>query len=447
MTRRARSRATLAFACLAFACGDDDPSSDDDTGTSADDDDDDGPTLSATDPSADDDDGPGSTSAADGPTTDPDTGPSTTTGEPPIVEPCDEGDGQCIFRFDTFGDEQLWTDVLRLHELVQGLPPTMALGVGLKVDAAAVPAEVLAEADLEDPATTVALLELDAVVGVMATVEDGTITRIGITCALCHSTVDDSVAPGIGARLDGWPNRDLDPGAILALTPGIGTFAESLGADPAMAAAALTSWGPGRYDARFNQDLMSSPVLIPPAYGLADVELETYTGEGPVSYWNAYVAVTQMGAHGNFVDEELGIEIMHDPDLVTSKLPALRDYQFSLEAPPPPDDSFDAEAAERGQALFEGDAQCSTCHSGSAFSDAPMLHTAEEVGMDPVEASRSKTGMYRTTPLKGAWQHPPYFHDGSAATFADVVDHYDALLSLGLSENERSDLAAYLSSL
>ncbi len=447
MTRRARSRATLAFACLVLACGDDDPEmDDDDTGTSADDDDDDGPTTpTATDPSVDDD---GSdTVVDDGPTTGVDTGADSTTGEPPVVEPCDENDGQCIFRFDTFGDEQLWTDVLRLHELVQGLPPTMALGVGLKVDAEAVPADVLASADLEDPATTVALLELDAVVGVMATVEDGTVTRIGITCALCHSTVDDSVAPGIGARLDGWPNRDLDPGAILALTPGIGTFAESLGADPKMAGAALTSWGPGRYDARFNQDLMSAPVLIPPAYGLADVELETYTGEGPVSYWNAYVAVTQMGAHGNFVDEELGIEIMHDPDLVTPKLPALRDYQFSLAAPPPPDDSFDAEAAARGQDLFEGDAQCSTCHSGDAFSDAPMLHTAEEVGMDPTEASRSKTGMYRTTPLKGAWSHPPYFHDGSAATFDDVVDHYDALLSLGLSNDERSDLVEYLKSL
>src|SRR5690349_2945645 len=307
MTHRAGSQWTLVLGCLAIACGDDEPANDDGSETTAadDDDDDDGPTLSATDPSADDD---GSdTSADDGPsTTGVDTSGGSTTGEPPVVEPCDENDGQCIFRFDTFGDEQLWTDVLRLHELVQGLPPSMALGVGLKVDADAVPADVLASADLEDPATTVALLELDAVVGVMATVEDGTITRIGITCALCHSTVDDSVAPGIGARLDGWPNRDLDPGAILALTPGIGTFAESLGAEPKMAGAAPTNWGPGRYDARFNQDLMSAPVLIPPAYGLADVELETYTGEGPVSYWNAYVAVTQMGAQGNFTDEELG---------------------------------------------------------------------------------------------------------------------------------------------
>lgn len=450
MTRRARSRATLAFSCLALtlACGDDD--SDDDGASASEDDDgdddDSATTPTATDPSADDDaddddddDGPGTTGT--------ETGTDSTTGEPPVVEPCDVDDGQCIFRFDTFGDEQLWTDVLRLHELVQGLPPTMALGVGLKVDADAVPADVLASADLEDPATTVALLELDAVVGVMAEVENGTITKIGITCALCHSTVDDSVAPGIGARLDGWPNRDLNPGAIIALTPGLETYTDSLGVDVETASAALMSWGPGRYDARFNQDLMSAPVLIPPAYGLADVELETYTGEGPVSYWNAYVAVTQMGAHGNFVDEELGIEIMNDPDLVTPKLPALRDYQFSLAAPPPPDDSFDPEAAERGDELFEGAAQCSTCHSEPAYSDAPMLHTAEEVGMEPIEASRSKTGMYRTTPLKGGWSHPPYFHDGSAATYEDVVEHYDALFELGLSAEERSDLVAYLLSL
>jgi len=445
---RTRSSAILALAVLGLACGDDDePDLDDGADDStADDGDDDGPstvTADATTATS----APG-TETGDGMTTGVDeTSGGSTTGGPPVREPCDIEDGRCIFRYDTFGDEQLWTDVLRLHELVQGLPPTMALGVGLKVDADAVPADVLASADLEDPATTLALLELDAVVGVMAEVEDGTITRIGITCALCHSTVDDSVAPGIGARLDGWPNRDLDPGAIIALTPGLSTYAESLGVDAATAAAALTSWGPGRYDARFNQDLMSAPVLIPPAYGLAEVELEAYTGEGPISYWNAYVAVTQMGAQGNFSDAELGIDIMHDPDLLTSKLPALRDYQFSIAAPPPPDGSFDAEAAARGQLLFAGVAQCSTCHSGPAFTDAPTLHAPEEVGMDPTEAARSKTGLYRTTPLRGAWQHPPYFHDGSAATFADVVAHYDALFELGLTEGERADLAAYLASL
>ena len=360
-------------------------------------------------------------------------------------EGCSVDDGQCIFRHDTFGDEQLWTDALRLHELAQGLTPTLALGVGLKVDATAVPADVLMNADLEDPATTVALLELDAVVGVKATVEDGQVTRIGITCALCHSDVDDSVAPGIGERRDGWPNRDLDPGLIISLTPGLPDYLTGLGLDPDMVVPIYASWGPGRYDARFNQDLMSAPVLIPPAYGLAEVPLETYTGEGPISYWNAYVAVTQMGAQGNFSDPELGLDIMHTPDLVTDKLPALADYQHSLMAPAPPPGSFDAQAAASGQTVFT--THCASCHSGTAYSDAPTLHAATEVGQDETEAERSKTGMYRTTPLRGAWQRAPYFHDGSAATLDDVVLHYDALLGLGLTEAERSDLVQYLLSL
>jgi cytochrome c5 len=360
-------------------------------------------------------------------------------------EGCAVDDGQCIFRHDTFGDEQLWTDALRLHELVQTLPPTMALGVGLKVDAAAVPADVLANADLEDPATTVALLELDAVVGVKATVENGQVTQIGITCALCHSTVDDSVVPGVGQRLDGWPNRDLDPGLIISLTPGFADYVTSLGLDPAVVGPIYASWGPGRYDARFNQDLMSSPVLIPPAYGLAMVALETYTGDGPISYWNAYVAVTQMGAQGNFSDPELGIDIMHTPDLVTDKLPALADYQHSLAAPAPPSGSFDAEAAGRGEMLFG--MHCASCHSGAAFTDAPTLHTAAEVGQEPTEAMRSKTGMYRTMPLRGVWQRAPYFHDGNAASLDEVVAHYNTLLGLALTPAQQADVVQYLLSL
>lgn len=369
--------------------------------------------------------------------------------EPDVVDgsPCATDDGQCIFRHDTFGDEQLWTDTLRLHEVVQTLPPTMALAVGLKVDATAVPAGVLASADLNDPATTVALIGLDAVVGVRGTVENGTITRIGVTCALCHSTVDDSVAPGIGNRLDGWPNRTLNPGAIIALTPGLPTFTATLNVDASAAKTALSSWGAGKYDARFNQDKESHPVLIPPAYGLADVALEAYTGEGPVSYWNAYVAVTQMGAQGNFKDERLGLDIRHSPDRVTPMLPALRDYQFSLVAPTPPAGSFDATAAARGRIVFEGSARCSSCHAGESFTDAPTLHTAAEIGMSPDEARRSRTGMYRTTPLKGAWSHAPYFHDGSAATLADVVTHYNTHMSLGLTADQQSDLVQYVKSL
>ena len=361
--------------------------------------------------------------------------------------PCAVDDGECIFRHDTFGDEQLWTDTLQLHELVQTLPPTTALAVGLKVDADAVPADVLASADLSDPATTVALIGLDAVVGVRGTVENGTITRIGITCALCHSTVDDSVLPGVGKRLDGWPNRDLNPGGIIALTPGLPALTAQLGVDHAAAKAALESWGAGRYDARFNQDTQSHPVLLPPAYGLRDVALETYTGEGPVSYWNAYVAVTQMGGHGSFTDERIGIDIRQDPDRVTPMLPGLRDYQFSLEPPAPPAGSFDVAAAQRGKILFEGKAGCITCHSGPSFTDAPKLHAAAETGMSDTEALRSASGMYRTTPLRGAWQHPPYFHDGSAETLLKVVEHYDGALNLSLTEAERLDLEQYLLSL
>jgi mono/diheme cytochrome c family protein len=366
---------------------------------------------------------------------------------PVNLGPCDTTDGQCIFRHDTFGDEQLWTDTLRLHEVAQTLSPKVALSVGLKVDAEAVPPDVLASADLNAPATTVALIGLNAVVGLRGVVENGTITKLGITCALCHSTVDNSVTAGIGKRLDGWPNRDLNPGAIIALTPGLPTLAAQLAVAPSVAKTALESWGAGRYDARFNQDKESNPVLLPPAYGLRDVALETYTGEGPISYWNAYVAVTQMGAHGNFKDDRLGLDIRQDPDRVTPMLPALREYQFSIDPPSPPAGSYNADAAARGKALFEGQAHCAGCHTGTSFSDAPKLHAAAEIGMEPKEAARSATGMYRTTPLRGAWQHPPYFHDGSAATLLNVVEHYDQVLQLQLSASQRADIAQYLLSL
>jgi mono/diheme cytochrome c family protein len=348
--------------------------------------------------------------------------------------------GREIFRFDTFGNERFWTDTLRLHEVIQSsVDPLTALAVGLKVDADALPPGILDEVDLEDPATTVALLELGAVVGLQAQVADGTIQRIGITCALCHSDVDDSVQEGIGRRLDGYPNRDLDPGAIIALSPAM--------QDPAVQAV-LTSWGPGRYDAYWNHDGINDPTLIPPAYGLADVPVETFTGEGPVSYWNAYVAVTQMHSQGSFFDPELGIEIVASPDLVTSKLPDLQAYELSLPAPAPPAGSFDAEAAARGEIVFGGQGTCATCHVPPSFTDAgERVHAPEETGVDPVLAGRGTTDGYRTTPLRGAWQHAPYFHDGSAATLADVVEHYDAFLGLGLSAEQKADLVEYLKSL
>jgi cytochrome c5 len=344
--------------------------------------------------------------------------------------------GQEIFRFHTFGDEQLWTDKLRMHEVIAAaVSPTVALSVGLKVDAEVLPPGILGTVDLNDPATTIALLELNAVVGVMGKVENGTLKEVGITCALCHSTVDDSVAPGIGQRLDGWPNLDLNPGAIIALSPAI-TDAQR---------AVYSSWGPGKYDPRFNQDGINHPVVLPPAYGLAGVALETFTGDGPISYWNAYVAVTQMGGKGDFSDARIGISIDQEPDLVTPRLPALRDYQLSLAAPRAPAGSFDAEAAARGKLVF--DANCARCHADATYTDAPTLHDAVETGMEPLYATRSATKQYRSTPLRALWQHAPYFHDGSAATLADVVKHYDRVLALRLVDCDKHDLVEFLKSI
>ena len=349
------------------------------------------------------------------------------------------GDGQKIFRFDTFGDEQLWTDKLRLHEVVEkNVDPTTALKAGLKVDADALPPGILEKADLKDPATTVALLKLNAVVGLKAEVDaNNHITRLGVTCALCHSTVDDAVKPGIGHRKDGWPNRDLDVGKIIALSPAL--TAEQKGV--------YNSWGPGKYDPRYNQDGKNTPLVLPPAYGLAKVKNETYTAEGPISYWNAYVAVTQMGGQGNFSDPKLKIDVKHSPDLVTPKLAALRAYQHSLSAPPPPAGSFDAAKAERGRALF--DKNCASCHVDHTGTDnnSGKLHPAKETGLDGAYAARTTAGAYRTTPLRGLWQHPPYFHDGSAKTLEDVVEHYDKVRKLDLSEAQQNDLAEFLKTL
>jgi mono/diheme cytochrome c family protein len=357
--------------------------------------------------------------------------------------------GQEIFRFDTFGDEQFWTDTLRMHEVVaQAVTPSVALSVGLKVDADALPQDLkdalaAGQVNLNSTATTVALLKLNAVVGLHGTVENiegrDTLTKLGITCAFCHSSVDNSFAPGIGRRLDGWPNLDLDPGAIVALSPAV---------TPAQKAV-YQGWGPGRYDPRYNIDGQNTPLVLPPAYGLAGVDRETYTAEGPVSYWNAYVAVTQMHGHGNFDDSRLGIHIAQSPDLVTPKLEALRDYQLSLSAPEPPAGSFDAAAAERGQTVFSGAGKCASCHTGTTFTDvnSGTLHAPAETGMDPAYAARTTQKAYRTTPLRALWQHAPYFHDGSAASLRDVVDHYDQVLNLALTEEQKADLVEYLKSL
>jgi cytochrome c553 len=360
-------------------------------------------------------------------------------------------EGRDIFRFDTFGDETFWTDTLRLHEIVQTISPVTALSVGLKVDADTLPADVLAaiqagQVDLNDPATTVTLLKLGAVVGIRATVDAANhIARLGTTCALCHSTVDNRIAQGIGSRRDGWPNRELNPGAIIALSPAL-TAAQK---------AVYNSWGPGKYDARFNFDGLNGPMIIPPAYGLHGVHSITATGDGQdIEYWNRYVGVTQMHGHGSFAEPRLGISVQNPPDMISTKLDALQAYQLSLAAPAPPAGSFDAAAATRGRAVFTGAGKCSSCHAGTLLTDAnSRLHAPAEVVSEPEPngapsaASRSATKMYRTTPLRALQLHAPYFHNGVAPTLEAVVDLYDARKGLHLTAQQKADLVHYLRSL
>jgi mono/diheme cytochrome c family protein len=360
-------------------------------------------------------------------------------------DPIDEG--RRTFRYDTFGNEQFWTDTARMHDVVQqSVSPVTALSVGLKVDADAIPSDVAAaikegKVDLNSPATTLTLLKFDAVVGLKGTVSmvngRDSLVGLGITCALCHSNVDDSFAPGIGRRQDGWANRDLDIGAIIALSPAITAAQKRV----------YNSWGPGKYDPRYNLDGKSSPLVLPPIYGLANVVNETYTAEGPISYWNAYVAVTQMHGRGNFADERLGIAISQSPDRVTPRLPALRSYQHRLVTPRAPAGSFDTTAAALGRTLFA--TSCAGCHADVTGTDnnRGILHAPAETGMDSTYASRTATRKYRTTPLRALWQHAPYFHDGSAATLTAVVDHYNRVRTLRLSDQDKRNLVEYLKSL
>jgi hypothetical protein len=369
-------------------------------------------------------------------------------------------DGQSIFRSDTFGSEQLWTGVLQMHEVIaQKVSPKTALSVGLKVDAEALPSSVIDalkanQLNLDDPAVTVQLLKLNAVLGVVGKVEgaNDTLTSVGITCALCHSTVDDSFAPGIGKRLDGWANTTLNPGAIIALSPAITDKAP------------FNSWGPGKYDPRFNifdgasvlpLNRPTIPVVIPPAYGLDRVGFETFNGDGPISYWNNYVAVTQMGGHGNFNDPRINVSVVQTPDQVTPKLPALMQYQLSLQTPKPPEGTVNSSAARRGEELFMGAARCATCHTPPLFTDVgsdpsvPVLHDPSEIPTNADYAERSATKKWRTTPLRALWQHPPYFHDGSAADLLEVVNRYnsDPRFALGLTESQKQDLVEFLKTL
>ena len=369
-------------------------------------------------------------------------------------------EGRQIFRYDTFGDEQLWTDVLRMHEVIATVPPATALAVGLKVDVEALPREIIAAlragtVDLTNPAVTIELLRLNAVVGVQGKVNNtGQLTSVGITCALCHSSVDNSFTTGIGRRLDGWANTDLNVGAIVALSPAL----------DAATKAEFNAWGPGKYDPRhhaFNGTSLLSlntpslPVVLPPIYGLKGVGFETFTGDGPISYWNSYVGVSQMGGQGNFSDPRIGLFITQTPDLVTPKLAALLDYQLSLRTPKPPKGSFDRTAADRGERLFRDEAGCAMCHRSPNFTDVlrgptrsvPFLHDPAEVGTDPRYAARTATKKYRTTPLRGLLQHPPYFHDGSAPDLLAVVNHYDHQFALKLTAAQKADLVEFLKSL
>ena len=395
------------------------------------------------------------------------------------------GQGRQIFRFDTFGDEHFWGDSLKLHRAVAGaanggvgpgLSPRAALGVGLKVDVDALPPELQqalqrGEVDLDDPAVTLALLKLQAVVGVTGFFDSsGGLRSMGIQCALCHSTVDDSFAPGIGHRLDGYAARDLNVGAIVSLAPDLRPVARLLGTDVATVKKVLAAWGPGKFDAElfldgkgFRPDGKTAATLIPPAYGLAGVNLHTYTGWGSVPYWNAFVANLEMHGQGVFYDPRLDNarqfpvaarnrsgHVRNSPDLITPKLAALHFYQLALAAPKPPDGSFDPAAAARGARLFRGKAECATCHVPPLFTEPGWnLHTPAEIGIDRFQADRSPTHRYRTTPLKGLWAHQKggFYHDGRFATLGEVVDHYDRFFELGLTPREKQDLAQYLKSL
>jgi len=351
--------------------------------------------------------------------------------------------------------------VLRMHEVIPTVDPATALAVGLKVDVDALPPAIVdalraGKVDLHDPAVTVALLQLNAVVGVKGTVSStGQLTSVGITCALCHSNVDNSFAPGIGHRLDGWANTSLNVGAIVSLSPALDAATKAL----------FQTWGPGKYDPRhhyFNGTSIvplpgpTVPVVIPPIYGLKGVGFETYTADGPISYWNAYVGVGQMGGHGNFSDPRIGVMIAQPPpDLVTPKLPALLDYQLSLKAPEPVKGSFDEEAARRGKKLFRDEARCASCHRNPDLTDVlrgpdrdvPFLHDPAEVGQDPTYANETATRKYRTTPLRGLIHRTAFFHDGSAADLLAVVNHYDTLFNLHLTAAQKADLVEYLKSL
>jgi hypothetical protein len=394
-------------------------------------------------------------------------------------------EGRDTFRYATFGDEAFWGDGIGLHLALAGaanggvgpgVSPKAALAAGLKVDVNALPRPLLralarGKVDLDSPATTLQLLKLDAVVGVTGIFDDaGKLSSMGIQCAFCHSTVDNSFAPGIGRRLDGWANRDLNVGAIVAMAPRLEPVAAVLGTDVATVRAVLNSWGPGRYDAvlfvdgkAFRPDGKSASVLIPPAFGLSGMNLHTSTGWGSVPYWNAFVAILEMHGQGTFFDPRLDDatkfpvaarngfgHVKAEEDLVTPLLPALQAYQLALPVPAAPRGSYDRHAAKRGESLFNAKAKCGECHVPPLYSEPGWnMHTGAEIGIDEFQASRSPDNRYRTAPLRALWTHTKggFYHDGRFATLGAVVDHYDAHFALGLSPAEKGDLVEFLKSL
>jgi hypothetical protein len=394
-------------------------------------------------------------------------------------------EGQQTFRFDTFGDEAFWGGTLHLDQAIEGaahggvgpgLSPRTALGVGLKVDSAALPSTVKdaitsGQVDLDDPAVTLQLLKLNSVVGVKGVFDSsGNLRSVGIECALCHSTVDDSVAPGIGRRLDGWANRDLNVGAVVSLAPNLQPVASLLHTDVATVKKVLGAWGPGKFDAElfldgkgFQPDGRSAATLLPPAFGMLGVNQHTWTGWGSITYWNAFVANLEMHGQGTFTDARLD-DAKQFPiaaenhfghtrapvDRITPKLAGLQAYQLSLAAPKPPKGSFDAAAAARGGKLFNGTAQCSTCHVPPLFTEPGFnMHSGAEIGIDSFEADRSPSHMYRTSPLAGLWTHQKggFYHDGRFADLLAVVRHYDQTFDLHLTAGQQHDLVEYLKSL
>jgi mono/diheme cytochrome c family protein len=408
-------------------------------------------------------------------------------------------EGRNVFRFDTFGDEEVWGGVLGLHKAIEGsklggvgpgVSPKQALALGLKVDVNALPPPVRAaikqgKVNLDDPAVTVQLLKLNAVVGIKGFFRDDRLSSVGITCAVCHSTVDDSFAPGIGNRLDGWPNQDLNVGAIVASAPNLAPLQNALHVNLATLKKVLLSWGPGKFDAELNLDGKAfrpdgkpAATRIPSAFGKAGQNLHTWEGGwGTVTYWNAFVANLEMHGQGNFYDPRLdnsakfplaaAARFGHThpyigegvlpvpaqdtgiPDRVTAKLGALHAYQIDLPVPSPPAGSFDPAAAARGATVFNGKGKCASCHLGSIGTEPGYnAHTPSEICIDSFQADRGPDGTYVTAPLQALFTRSKrgFYHDGRFPTLLAVVNHYNSCFKLGLTAQEKSDLVQFLKS-